>query len=769
MSRLYLNLRFARICRFPFFLWGCFTFMMFFDQNEVFAQGELKKYLEIAEEKMEKGDLIHAMNYYDKAMQMDSSSINILWGYAEVLRAYKDYRKAEYYYQKVFEREGAELFPASLLYLGLMQKHNAKYDDAIATFKRAKKVYRKDARGYLAVKSRQELQSCLWAKSQQLDTLDLVFHSLPESINSKDAEFPHSLTHSHFYFSSMRGDSIGDNEEVYAEDYQTNIYKAHFDQGAWGEVNAVESLNFKSFSTGNGTFSLDNKRFYFSRCTNENNQTNCKIMVAKHTDGVFSKVDELGEIINAPGHNTTMPYIGEWDGQEVLFFASDREGGKGGLDIWYSFISNGNQYKKPRNLKRINSIENEVTPFWDNQTQTIYFSSTWHYGFGGYDVFKSQFSNNQFEAPQNLGLPFNSPANDTYFFQTLTKDTSIWSSNRLGVNYSKNPTCCNDIFMVSSPPPPPPPTFAESLEELNKRLPVTLYFHNDIPNPRSRDTVTSVNYLDSYNEYIAMLNKYQKEYAKGLRGAKAADAKDDIEDFFIEFVKQGVENLFLFRDLLLDELQRGRHIELTVKGFASPLAQSDYNVNLTKRRIASLRNYLMEYDNGIFQPYFDGNAASGGKLWIQAIPFGEYTADAFVSDNPNDVQNSIYSRAAAMERKIEIQSVTIHKQESAEKIALSVNPPIINVGAVKQGTLITKKYVLSNTGDTQLDLKTEIPCDCNSVELEKLVLAPGESTEVKLSFDTTNYEGKEVKSVYIHFNENQDPLRLVITAEITKD
>lgn len=745
---------------------GCLLAFFVFQSNSINAQGDLKKFLEIAEEKKQKGDFIHALNYYDKAMQIDSNAIHVLWNYAEVLRAYKDYRKAEYYYKKVFEREGAELFPASLLYLGLMQKHNSKYDDAIATFKKAKKVYRKDPRGYLAEKSRQELQACLWAKSQLIDTANMAMHNLPESINSKDAEFPHALTRERLYFSSMRGDSIGGSEEVYAEDYQTNIFHAYFDDGAWGEVDRVASLNFKSFSTGNGTFSLDNKRFYFSRCINQNNQTTCKIMVAKHDNGTFSKVDELGEIINEPGANTTMPFIGEWEGQEVLFFASDRAGGKGGLDIWYSFISNGNQFKKPQNLKRINTIENDVTPFWDSENQTVYFSSTWHYGFGGYDIFKSQFANNQFEPPENLGIPFNSPANDTYYFHTLSQDTSVWSSNRLGVNYSKNPTCCNDIFMASPPLPPPPPTIAESLEELNKRLPVTLYFHNDIPNPRSRDTTTKVNYLNSYKEYIAMLDKYQKEYAKGLRGSKAEDAKDDIEDFFIEYVQQGVENLFLFRDLLLDELQRGRQIELTVKGFASPLAQSDYNVNLTKRRIASLRNYLMEYNNGVFLPYFKGTAQSGGKLWIQAVPFGEYTADAFVSDNPNDVQNSIYSRAAAMERKIEIQSVTIHKQEDAQKIALMATPPIINIGTVKRGEVITGKFVVRNTGDTALDLRTEIPCDCNTVKLYKSKLAPDESTAVEVTFDTAQYEGKEVKSVYIHFHENQAPLRLVITTEI---
>src|SRR5690554_8199082 len=95
-----------------------------------------------------------------------------------------------------------------------------------------------------------------------------------------------------------------------------------------------------------------------------------------------------------------------------------------------------------------------------------------------------------------------------------------------------------------------PPTVEESLEDLNRRLPVTLYFHNDVPNPRSWDTTSNVNYIDSYNEYSAMMDQYKKEYSSGLRGERSDDAKDDIEDFFTEYVDQGVRDLIQFRDLL---------------------------------------------------------------------------------------------------------------------------------------------------------------------------------------------------------------------------
>ena len=202
----------------------------------------------------------------------------------------------------------------------------------------------------------------------------------------------------------------------------------------------------------------------------------------------------------------------------------------------------------------------------------------------------------------------NSPANDLYYFKYA--DTSYLSSNRIGVNYSKNPTCCSDIF--SAYPVPALSVVSnnnsylsqkQTLAELNKHLTVTLYFHNDCPDPKYRDTVTHVNYIAGYRDYHAMLEKYQTEYSSGLEPIKADEAKEEIENFFIEYVDQGVKDLETFRDLLLEELQKGARINLTVKGFASPLAKTDYNVNLTKRRISSLENYLREFNNGIFIPF----------------------------------------------------------------------------------------------------------------------------------------------------------------------
>ena len=744
MSRLYITLFFC-----GFILAG-------------FSQNNLKKYLDFAQSQFDKGDYFYAAQYYEKAMLLDSQTVDIIWNYAETLRAYKDYRKAEYYYAKVYDREEAGIYPSSLLNLGLMQKQNGKYSDALATFKKAKKKYSKNKKDYLYQKSRRELGSLVWVQSALIDTANVSFERLPETVNTKNSEFGHNIYNGTLYFSSLRADSISAEEEVYGKEYKTSIYTSVYENKEFKPSEQIKELFIEKLNSGNGTFSLDGNRFYYSQCRENGYNYTCKIMVAQYSNGQWSYIDSLGEIINEPGANTTMPCIANIEGEETLIFASNREDSKGGLDIFYSQIRNGNQYGRVRSIKAINSIDNEVTPWWDSVNQRLYFSSSWHDGFGGNDVFYTEYKG-KFGAPVNAGLPVNSSANDLYFFKQ--NDTSYVTSNRIGVLFSKNPTCCSDIFALIPPEKIIPPTPEETLADLNKRLPVTLYFHNDIPNPRSRDTATSVNYINSYDDYTAMLARYKKEYANGLSGDKANDAEEEIETFFIESVDKGVSDLQLFRDLLLKELDRGAKINITVKGFASPLAKTDYNVNLTKRRINSLINYMREYDNGVFAKYLDDNSENGGKVIFSQVPFGEYTANQLTSDNPNDVQNSVYSRAAAIERKIEIQSVSYLEDE--KEFALTTINPMHDLGDSKQGDKLSHTFTVRNKSNRTIELNGfRIPSNCTTAEMNKSTLEPGGEAKITMNLDTENLIGFTVKSIFVKLKDSDQELRLYVSTEV---
>lgn len=722
--------------------------------------------MDFADQKCIEGDYYYAIQYYERAMQIDSNSVEVLWKYAEALRKYKDYPKAEYYYAKVYKKEEARIYPMSIFWLATMQQMNGKYTLALEHWKEAKKVYKKDREGYLYLKSQQQIKSCLWASKAVRDTSDYNLSHLPEPVNSKDSEFAPRFYQNKMYFTSLKADSINFSEEVYAEDYSLQIYTVEQQDSMFNNLTRVRDVYVQGSHSANGTFSPDGKRFYFSRC---NSEYECKIFVGKVEGDKITDIDSLGEIINEPGYISTMPHSTMINGEEVLFFCSTIKHNYGGLDIWYTIVKNGNQYSLPKNLgPTINTMDDDITPFYDTTTNRLYFSSSWHEGFGGQDIYYSQNANQdmQFSLPVNLGIPVNSAQNDTYLAVHPNNGNFYFSSNRVGVNFAKNPTCCNDIFIAALPEVIIPQGRFESLEDLNKKLPVVLYFHNDEPNPRSRDTVTGLNYMTTYREYIKLKPTYHKEYSAGLTGDDAEEAKEDIDDFFTQYVEQGVLDLQEFTRLLLIELNKGYDIEVTIKGFASPLAKTDYNVNLTKRRISSLVNYLREYGTGEFIPYLDGTASNGGSLTFVQIPFGEYTADILISDNVNDQKNSVYSRKAALERKIEIQSVSLVKKDSSYA-EMKFLKEIHDFGASTKGQVLTWEFIFTNTGDMDLIIDSlESDCTCFTYEIDKKILKPGESATIKVSLNTTTQSGLTVRRIKIYSNVKNKVKEISVTTEV---
>src|SRR6185295_3528902 len=111
-----------------------------------------------------------------------------------------------------------------------------------------------------------------------------------------------------------------------------------------------------------------------------------------------------------------------------------------------------------------------------------------------------------------------------------------------------------------------------------------------------------------------------------------------------------------FSSLLLEELKTGKKITITVRGFTSPLAKTDYNVKLSKRRISSFLNYLKTFEEGAIENYVKNE-----MLTIVEDPAGETYVRQGVSDNYYDKRNSVYSPAASSERKIQVIDVKVEK------------------------------------------------------------------------------------------------------------
>lgn len=184
---------------------------------------------------------------------------------------------------------------------------------------------------------------------------------------------------------------------------------------------------------------------------------------------------------------------------------------------------------------------------------------------------------------------------------------------------------------------------------LQDLLPISLYFDNDYPNPRSNQSTTSTKFVALANDYIMRKDDYIKNFTAPMSGTAKQDATAEIESFFRDDVAMGKDKFVSFLRQLEQRLTMGQKIELEVRGFASPRSKSDYNKILSERRINSIKNEMKTFDGGIISKYIDN-----GALKLKDVSFGDKTAKANVISDLKDERNSIYNIDAARERRVEI-------------------------------------------------------------------------------------------------------------------
>lgn len=636
-----------------------------------------KAYVKAGDKAMQQKDFYAAMVYYKDALELKENATEILYKYAEVARQFHSFDLAETFYLKVLASENKEEFPLTNYWLGTVEKNQGDYSSAIRYFQK----YISSGQGIndLVAKSKEEIKACRWAIEVVAVPDQVEVNRLNKRVNSAYSDFGALIKGDTLYYSSYKFNNKND-----SHDPPRRLTKVLYSVNGSKGRPIKYKFNDEKFHTAHTAFSRDQRRIYFTQCQFKGKVgiecTLCYKEKDKKKNRWSKKVTKLPSSINKKGFTATHPAIGldKASGKEVLYFVSNRAGGKGKLDIWRTEI-NGKKFSKPINLESINTPEDDLTPFFDNASQTLFFSSEGYMGLGGYDIYKTKKTAEGWSTPEHMGYPLNSSYNDLYYSMGKDEKSAFLASNRPGSFYlnRKNKTCCNDIYKVGikkeiieeEPPvvdslivtiekeegPTPPieetPTYTppQVPTTLQDFLPLALYYDNDEPDKRTRKSTTTKSYEESYYPYISRKYEFIDEYLKPLSQEEKFGAENNLIDFFDNKVKKGYDHLFLFSEILLRRLNQGDQVEIFLKGFTSPRAKSDYNLYLSKRRISCVRNHFKTYAGGIFQSFINS-----GQLKISEKPFGETTANIGISDDLEDQRNSIFSVAASIERRVEI-------------------------------------------------------------------------------------------------------------------
>lgn len=492
-------------------------------------------------------------------------------------------------------------------------------------------------------------------KNSENDSVAITITALPKNINTSFSEYCGILLpDSSFWFSSMRADAQHDREHFFETNWYCYIYNSELkSDGMFASAQQLpRTINNPKYFNSNFWVNKNGTRMLFSRCTtDEEGELICSLWETYKDKKGWKKPKKLPEPING-NYSSLQPYIVDYEDYSLLYFVSDRPSGFGALDIWYSIIKDG-KFQTPVNLGPIINTEgNDVTPFYDKKRKCLFFSSDERKGFGDYDIWMSYGALGSWQKPSLLPQPFNSEYNDLYFNVLDGSQTAFLSSNRPTDISANDDTCCNDIYridwlFVEKEKEKKTDSVALLKEKIASVLPITLYFQNDSPDPRSLSDTTDKNYLQLHEDYVNEIQNHIRKSGQGLIGDEQREAMYAVSRFMYDSVQTGYDRLKKLTEYLIKIVEFGDSITLEIRGYASPLHNSEYNRLLSCRRIISLKNYLREYKDGLLKPCFD---AENAQIKIKTMPEGAIEH----SFETEEIRETVFGLRAAKDRKIVI-------------------------------------------------------------------------------------------------------------------
>lgn len=256
---------------------------------------------------------------------------------------------------------------------------------------------------------------------RQVDTLlppRSVLLNMGNQVNSPVEDYAPSLNTSNnlLTFTSKRNVDKNKVRQTPNED----LYFSRNEDGFWTDAQSFREVNTR-YNEGSATISRDGKTLYFSRCDSPDSYGNCDLFMAKmQPDSSWGEIKNMGVNVNSVGWDSH-PSLSH--SEDTLFYASDRIGGFGLSDIWYTYKNKKGEWQPTQNAGPVvNTRQNELSPFIHPKYNILYFSSNGQLlNFGEFDIYKSYHGSRGWGEPKNIGPLVNGEGSEFYF--TIDSDS----------------------------------------------------------------------------------------------------------------------------------------------------------------------------------------------------------------------------------------------------------------------------------------------------------------------------------------------------------
>ncbi len=375
-----------------------------------------------------------ALNNYIKVQKEKPNKLDVKYKLGICYLHLGNIQNAEQYLLYVANQKGSE--PISWFQLGRLYHLKEQFPKAIQYYKNYIKLaeknddYRKLAKHYVS--------QCASAREVKYLSPMAIVENLGNVINGPYDDYAAIMSpgrENTIYFSSVRQGNAGGLrdpeglEDEYLGTYNSDIYSSQLVNGEWTSIRPFDNLINSSRNDQILGFSDDaTVMFYYKGYHPTRDGAIFTDTLRASEEIVFP--NEFSSPIKYKNGDETPFFFND----SIVLFASEKENGYGGLDLYVTRKLPGGFWTRPENLgPEINTPFDEKCPYLTKNGRTLFYSSNNKSSMGGFDIFKSVFLDESkvWTEPVNVGTPINSSGDELYF--SVSKDglKSYFSSNRI--------------------------------------------------------------------------------------------------------------------------------------------------------------------------------------------------------------------------------------------------------------------------------------------------------------------------------------------------